>query len=222
MTGPRLVLVGCRYRARWARLLRTWDLTAGPGEVVHLHAPNGTGKSTFLRAAVGLVPAQWDHRALPAGRPSAATEAAAPRYVASNHGVSSALRLQDHAGLHGEVYDVGAAAVAASLERWGVEHLVRRRGDQLSHGQHRAALLALALAGRPRLLVLDEPLVALDRVHQDLLIEELHRCRADGAIVVIAGHDRWLPDALPGRELPGREQAGPAGDLGRRSRVGAP
>ena len=220
MTGYRLVLTGCRYGARWARHLRTWDLTAAPGEVVHLQAPNGTGKSTFLRAAVGLVPARWDHRELPDGRPAAAanaaTEAAAPRYVASNHGVASALRLQDHARLHGSVCGVGVAEVAASLERWGVEHLVRRRGDQLSHGQHRAALLALALAGRPRFLVLDEPLVALDRVHQDLLVEELHRCGADGAIVVVAGHDRWLSDALPGREPAGR-----GAELGRRSGIGS-
>ena len=130
------------------------------------------------------------------------------RYVASGAGISAGLRLGHQAELAAERYGLGALP-ADRLEQWGVADLVGRRGDELSHGEHRAAVLAVALAGTPEVVLLDEPSVALDIERQDLLIADLHRVLAAGAAVVIASHDRWLLQAGPGdRDRPPRSAVG--------------
>ena len=208
MSADALVLQGCRYRVRWARDLPVWDVRLRPGAAAHLHAPNGTGKSTFLRAAVGLVPAAWDLRSggVPARAGGLPRGGVLPlRYVASGAGVSAGLRLGHQAELAAERYGLGALP-ADRLEQWGVADLAGRRGDELSHGEHRAAVLAVALAGTPEVVVLDEPSVALDIERQDLLIADLHRVLGAGAAVVIASHDRWLIQDVPGTVIDFRDQ----------------
>lgn len=188
-------LVGCRYRARWARALPSWDLLAVAGEVVHIVGPNGAGKSTFLRAAVGLEPSSWTRHLLG----TSPRAAGVLRFLGASTGVSPDLLVCHHVELVARLLGIGSDDVRSELDRWGVLGLLAAAGGDLSNGQHRAVALASVLAGSPSIVVLDEPAVALDELRQDLLVQRLAECVHDGAVVVVAGHDRHLRSGLPGR-----------------------
>lgn len=188
-------LRGCRYRARWARSLPTWEAVVAAGEVAHVIAPNATGKSTFLRAAVGLVPASWQARTLAPGATGGV------RWLSSDLEVPSGLRAQSFLSLVGERCGVEPRALAAACERWGIQPDDRRRGAVLSRGTSRAVALAAVLAGAPGAVLLDEPSVALDLDRQDALVAEVQRLQGQGAAIVLASHDRWLHQRLGGAHL---------------------
>lgn len=188
-------LRGCRYRPRWARSLPTWDAVVAAGDVAHVIAPNATGKSTFLRAAVGLIPAVWQVRRLATGAPGDL------RWLSSDLGVPSGLPVRSFLRLVGERCALEPRALAAACERWGIQHDDRRRGAVLSRGTSRAVALAALLAGEPGAVLLDEPSVALDLDRQDALVAEVQRLQGQGAAIVVASHDRWLQQRLGGQHL---------------------
>jgi molybdate transport system ATP-binding protein len=149
------------------------ELTARPGEVVAVLGPNGAGKSTLLRVLAGLIP-------LAEGRVELAghvlEDCAADYRMAARHRrvgmVFQDYRLFPHLsarenvafGLRsrGTPRAVGRAQADAWLTRLGLAGLEARRPAELSGGQAQRVALARALCGRPRLLLLDEPLAALD------------------------------------------------------------
>lgn len=190
--GTVVELRGCTYRPRWARALRTWDLELSPGEAAALIAPNGSGKSTYLAAAAGLVPATWERRSFGAARPAPGWL----RYVPSDPVVLPFARLACHLELLRARWEVAAAELDRHLDRWGLSGAVREQGWTLSGGQQRAAQLAAALAGAPTFLLLDEPSVALDEHRQGVLVDELRAVRDRGGVLLVVTHDRRLAAAL--------------------------
>ena len=149
------------------------DLTAAPGEVVGLLGPNGAGKSTLLRAVAGL-------RTLDRGRvvldgevlEDAATGMRAPPEHRPMGMVFQDLRLLPHLSARGNVAfgprarGVGRARADAQatgwLDRMGLGTVADARPAGLSGGQAQRVALARALATDPGVLLLDEPLSALD------------------------------------------------------------
>ncbi|MBX6377746.1 MAG: ABC transporter ATP-binding protein [Clostridia bacterium] len=143
------------------------SLTVAEGEVVALIGHNGAGKTSVLRAVMGLVPAQGrvrlDGRELPPGQPAAAF-AAGLRLVPQGGGVFPNLSVQDNLMLgsyagRGEGADDG---VALAHELFPV---LRERAHQLagtlSGGQQQMLAIAMALVSGPRFLMLDEPSLGL-------------------------------------------------------------
>jgi molybdate transport system ATP-binding protein len=177
------------------------SLSAGPGEVVVLLGPNGAGKSTALRALAGLL-------ALDAGRievdGAVLADAARGAHVPP-HSRPVGVVFQDYllfphlTVLDNVAFGPRARGVARSdarrqaadwLRRIGIADLATTRPRSISGGQAQRVALARALAVEPALLLLDEPLAALDARTRLLVRAELRRHLADfaGATVVIT-HD---------------------------------
>ncbi|MGZ4466084.1 MAG: sulfate/molybdate ABC transporter ATP-binding protein [Nocardioides sp.] len=174
-------------------------LTAEPGDVVAVVGPNGAGKSTLLRALAGIVPLDEGHVV----HDGATWEDAGVRLRTQDRGVGMVFQRQlllPHLDALGNVafgprsqgVRRGPAEQRAQdwLDRLGVGDLARRRPGQLSGGQAQRVAIARALAVEPRVLLLDEPLAALDVGVAMALRVELTRHLADyDGIAVLVTHD---------------------------------
>jgi energy-coupling factor transport system ATP-binding protein len=178
------------------------SLTIGAGELVVLAGLSGSGKSTLLQTASGLVP--HFHGGTLAGTVSVAgmnTRTQTPAQLASCVGtlfqdpetqvVMNSVRAELAFPL--ENRGDSAPAVARGVEEaalaLGIGHLLDRPTSELSGGELQRVALAAALAGRPSLIVLDEPTSQLDPVAGDELIALLRRINQDSeAAVVICEH----------------------------------
>jgi iron complex transport system ATP-binding protein len=180
------------------------SLSAGPlapGRVVSLLGPNGSGKSTLLKALAGLLRPSHGQVMLDGQdltRLSFERRAQHVVYLPQSLPASVHLRVFESVLVAARASDLDPAAQAAAepqqilevLRRLGIEHLAMHYLDQLSGGQKQLVGLAQALVRRPRLLLLDEPLSALDLNYQwhvmDLLTQET---RAHGLTTLIVLHD---------------------------------
>jgi molybdate transport system ATP-binding protein len=175
-------------------------LTAEPGDVVAVIGPNGAGKSTFVRALAGVVPLDEGH-VVCAGeswdRPGERPTEVRRRGVGM---VFQSELLFPHLSALGNVAfgprsrGVPRRAAEATARDWlarlGVDDLAGRRPAQLSGGQAQRVAIARALAAEPRLLLLDEPLSALDVGVAMALRLELTRHLADYAgVALLVTHD---------------------------------
>ena len=205
---------------------------ADPGQVVAVLGPNGAGKTTLLRALAGLLP-------LTAGRivldsevlddPAARTfrEPAKRRVglVFQDYRLFPHLRVIDNVafGPRSRGVDRRAARVTAEawLDRLGIADLAGRRPYRLSGGQAQRVALARALAAEPALLLLDEPLAALDAQTRGEVQAELrgHVADFDGPTLLVT-HDPigalLLADRILVLENGRIVQAGVPGDIASR------
>ncbi|UTH76692.1 ABC transporter ATP-binding protein [Chromobacterium sp. IIBBL 290-4] len=176
------------------QVLRGLDAPAlRAGEMAALLGPNGSGKSTLLRALAGLQAASGDM--LLDGQPLARRD---PRVAYLPQALPPAIPLSvlesvlvaGRAGGSASGKAPDERAAFALLDSLGIGALAMRRLDQLSGGQRQLAGVAQALIREPQVLLLDEPLSALDLNHQfhvmALLREETAR---RGMITVIVLHD---------------------------------
>jgi molybdate transport system ATP-binding protein len=185
----------------------TWSLDEG--RVTVLFGPSGSGKTTVLRALAGLD--RPDEGAIAfAGEPW--FDAARGLHLAPQ-ARRIGLLFQDYAlfphltvagnvgyGLHRLPRAERAARVAEVSGRLGVADLLARRPGELSGGQRQRVALARALAPRPRLLLLDEPLSALDAPTREALRGELRALLEQAGVpAVVVTHDRTEALALGDR-----------------------
>lgn len=187
------------------------ELTIDEGEVVALLGPNGAGKTTLLRAVAGLVPFNSGHVRLDgkvledtATGQYVPTERRPIGFVFQDYLLFPHLSVVDNVafGLRSRGTSRGAAAQKAIdwLGRVGLEDYARAKPAELSGGQRQRVALARALAPDPRLLLLDEPLAALDvstraEVRRDL---KRHLASFQGIRLVVT-HDPLEAVALADR-----------------------
>ncbi|MFJ5707484.1 ABC transporter permease [Streptomyces sp. NPDC093105] len=182
-------------------------LDADPGTTIAVVGPNGAGKTTLLRALLGLTPRA--HADLRLGDEDVTTLPPHRRRVAW---VPQDGALFPHmTALANTAYGLRVQGVARAearreaqgwLDRLGVGHLAHRRPSQLSGGQAGRVALARALAARPRLLVLDEPLAALDQTTRAQVRHTLRTHLAGfGGVCLIVTHDPVEAVSLADRVL---------------------
>jgi ABC-2 type transport system ATP-binding protein len=179
--------LGKRYGRSWA--LRDCTLAIPAGHVVALVGPNGAGKTTLLHLAVGLATATAGRISVLGGRgPGSPAALERVGFVAQDAplygGLSVADTLRLTAGLNRHWDDAWARRRMAELEI-----PLDRRVARLSGGQHAQVALAAALAKRPDLLVLDEPVARLDPLARHEFMAALMSAVADeGLSVIFSSH----------------------------------
>jgi len=163
------------------------------GEFVGMLGANGAGKTTLMRAALGLVPVASGAVSVfdqPATRGNASIG-----FMPQNRGAVAGLRLTG--------WDVVASAAIGArfgfvqldkaarreidwaLDEVGAREFARRSIGELSGGERQLVLLSQALLGRPRLLLLDEPLISLDPAHQKSVVEIARRVCDDLKVAIL-------------------------------------
>lgn len=192
-----------RYAGAAVPALDRVSLEVEPGELVLLVGDTGCGKSTVLRAANGLVP--HFHGGRMAGRVLVAgmdTRDHGPGELAESVGslfqdpetqvVMGTVRSELAFGLEnrGEPPAVVARGVEEAALALGVAHLLERSTAELSGGELQRVALAAALAGRPSLLLLDEPTSQLDPVAGDELMGVLRRLNEDLDVAIVLAEHR--------------------------------
>lgn len=210
-----------RYRPASDAVLRDVGLSVAPGEVVGVLGANGAGKSTLLRLLAGLAAPESgavmlgdvDVRDIPR-----ATLARRVAYLAQRERVAPGSTTEDvvslgrapHTGWLGVLSRVDREAVASAMTRCELAGFGGRAFATLSGGEQKRCLVARALAQQPAVMLLDEPVAALDLAHQlavcDLLAE---RARGDGVAVVVALHELNLAARYCDRLLVLRRGAAP-------------
>jgi ABC-2 type transport system ATP-binding protein len=178
--------------------LRGLDLTIHPGEVVALLGANGAGKTTTVRTLLGLVkPDEGEVRLF--GRDprdaGARTRMGAVLQIAR---VPETLRVREHIHLFSSYYP-SPMPIADVIEAAGLVGLERRKYGDLSGGQQKRVLFALALCGNPDLLVLDEPTTGLDVEARRALWKQIRAFVARGKSVLLTTHYLAEAEALANR-----------------------
>ncbi len=174
------------------------DLDVAAGELVGLLGPNGAGKTTLLSLITGLRRPDSGTVRICGADPRTPAARLALGTTPQETGLPPTLRV-------GEVVDFVAGhypepmARAEILERFDLADLAHRQTGGLSGGQKRRLAVALALVGRPRLVLLDEPTTGLDVESRRALWQALRDYHADGATVVLTSHYLEEVEALARR-----------------------
>jgi ABC-2 type transport system ATP-binding protein len=178
--------LGKRYRSTWA--LRECSLAIPAGHVAALVGPNGAGKTTLLNLAVGLAEPTAGAVTVLGGRPAGSLAALdGIAFVAQDAPLYENLSAADMLHLTRNLnrrFDQHYAQ--ARLGELGIP--LNRKAGKLSGGQRAQLALTLALARRPRLLVLDEPVAMLDPVARHDFMATVLTAMADGVAVVLSSH----------------------------------
>jgi ABC-2 type transport system ATP-binding protein len=180
------------------RVLDGLDLAVRAGDVTALLGPNGAGKTTSVGLLTGrLSPDAGTARlfGLDPARPAARARLGVMLQAA---GLPDVMTVAELVTLQAGYYR-DARTVAETLAIAGLTDLARRRCGALSGGQARRVQYALAICGRPDLLVLDEPTAAMDRAAARALWATVREAAANGAAVVMTTHDLAEADALADR-----------------------
>ncbi|GAB5377458.1 MAG: ABC transporter ATP-binding protein [Acuticoccus sp.] len=172
------------------------SLDVAPGNLVALLGPSGCGKTTLLRAVAGFVrPSAGDIRIDGASILNVPAVRRGMGIVFQNYALFPHMSVAENVAYGLEARRVPGAdirrIVAEMLAMVQLDHLAARRPGELSGGQQQRVALARALAVRPRLLLLDEPLSALDKnLRLDMQIEIRRIQREFGITTLMVTHDQ--------------------------------
>jgi ABC-2 type transport system ATP-binding protein len=179
--------LGKAYRRTWA--LRECTLAIPEGRVVGLVGPNGAGKTTLLRLAVGMLAPTHGTITVLGQRPAAGpTQLARVGFVAQDTPVYARMTVADHLRL-GAWLNPGWDGDLARHRIGQLDLDLKQRAGSLSGGQRAQLALTLALAKRPELLILDEPVAALDPLARREFLQGLMEAVAEHSLsVVLSSH----------------------------------
>lgn len=187
----RLHDAGVSRAGRW--IARGIDLAIAPGEIVTLIGPNGSGKSTTAKLALGTL------------RPDEGTAERRPGlrvgYVPQHVAIDWTLPLSVERFMQ-LTSPLSRADIEAALAETGVAHLIHSEARTLSGGEFQRVLLARALARKPELLVLDEPVQGVDFTGEIALYDLIRAARDRlGCGVLLISHDLHVVMAATDRVI---------------------
>ena len=175
-----------------------------PGETIAVIGPNGGGKSTLVKLLLGLMEPQQGTLRVFGQRPSAARSELGyvPQYSHFDArfpmSVSETVLTGRMRPLIGRYTKSDRIAAEEALERVGMGDLKRRSFAELSGGQRQRVLIARALVGDPRILLLDEPTANVDTFMSDRFLELMTRLAADRTVFFVT-HDTGYVSASADR-----------------------
>jgi zinc/manganese transport system ATP-binding protein len=179
-------------------ILHSVNAEIAPGEFIGIFGPNGAGKSTLIRAILGLTPLSSGRVSIfgtPAGRANRMI-GYMPQSRVSLEGTALSARSMVAGVAAGDGWGlpIYRRSLREEIDRViqlaGVDHFADRPFAVLSGGERQRVGLAQALLGKPRLLLLDEPLASLDPRNQMLLIERVAEIKkTTGATILFTAHD---------------------------------
>jgi ABC-2 type transport system ATP-binding protein len=179
--------LGKRYGRSWA--LSDCTLEIPTGRVAGLVGPNGAGKTTLLNLASGQLAPTSGSISVLGGRPGAGSEQLAKvGFVAQDTPTYAALTVAEHLRLGARLNPGWDDALARDrIERLGLDPA--KRAGKLSGGQRAQLALTLGIAKRPELLILDEPVAALDPLARREFLQSLMEAVAEHELsVVLSSH----------------------------------
>lgn len=186
--NPAIVVRGLRVVRGKNLVIPGLDLEVPAGQVVGLLGPSGSGKTTLMRAVVGA-------QIVAGGRVEALGEHAGTAalrrrvgYTTQSPSVYLDLTVAENLRYAAAILRAGNTEVARTLENVGLAGFDKRFVRTLSGGELSRVSLAVALLGRPELLVLDEPTVGLDPVLRRDLWDLFARLRDDGVSLLVSSH----------------------------------
>ncbi len=193
-----LVAEGLRKRYRSREVVRDFGLTLKAGEVVGLLGPNGAGKTTCFYMIVGLVPADAGRIVLDGtditDRPMYARAQLGVGYLPQEPSVFRKLSVADNIRLVLELRpdlddDARETELSALLDELQINHVADQAGASLSGGERRRVEIARALAGKPRMILLDEPFAGVDPISVHEIQRIVRHLKERGIGVLITDHN---------------------------------
>jgi ABC-2 type transport system ATP-binding protein len=179
--------LGKQYGRRWA--LQDCTLSIPAGKVVGLVGPNGAGKTTLLHLAVGLMAPTSGSITVVGARPGEGpAQLSQVGFVAQNTPTYAGLSIAKHLRMGAWLNPTWDGDLAKRrIEQLGLDP--RQKTGSLSGGQRAQVALTLAIAKRPKLLLLDEPVAALDPLARREFLQRLMEVVAEhGVTVVLSSH----------------------------------
>ena len=186
-TGPAFALHGLTKRFGQVTAVADVSVEVARGEVVALLGPNGAGKSTTVDMLLGLTKPDGGTVTVGGGSPREAVDRGLVGAMMQNGALLPDVTV-------GEIVELVVSTHAKPLPaaeviaRAGLENLVKRRCGKLSGGERQRVRFALALAGDPQLLVLDEPTAAMDVDGRRAFWAAIREFTATGRTVLFATH----------------------------------
>jgi ABC-2 type transport system ATP-binding protein len=197
-SSPALDISGLTVRYGDTTAVDSVDLSIPAGQTVALLGPNGAGKSTVVNAVLGLIPTAAGTVQVLGRRPRDAVRAGSVGAMLQHGGLPSEARV-------GEVLDLVRHSFPTAwplddlVATAGIGGLLARPVEALSGGQRQRVLLAVALAGAPPLLLLDEPTSAMDVEGRRTFWTTMRGLAARGHTIVFATHHLDEADAVADR-----------------------
>jgi branched-chain amino acid transport system ATP-binding protein len=190
--APLLAVTALRAAYGQAEILHGLDFAVAPGEVLVLLGRNGAGKSTTMKALIGLVPPRGDitFAGQPiAGRPPHAIAKLGLGYVPEERRIFTGLSVLEN-------LDVGRQPARDGRPPWTPERLFAlfpnldrmqdRLGGRMSGGEQQMLTIARTLMGNPKLLLLDEPSEGLAPVIVEQMVFAIHALKDSGVAILLA------------------------------------
>ena len=193
-----LVANGLRKRYRSRDVVRDFSLSLAPGEVVGLLGPNGAGKTTCFYMIVGLVEADAGRILLDetdiTEQPMYARARLGIGYLPQEASVFRKLSVADNIRLVLELRpdlddDGRETELSALLDELQINHVADQAGASLSGGERRRVEIARALAGKPRMILLDEPFAGVDPISVHEIQRIVRHLKQRGIGVLITDHN---------------------------------
>jgi ABC-2 type transport system ATP-binding protein len=198
---PALRFAGVVHRYGKLVALDHLDLEVARGETVALLGPNGAGKSTALSILLGLQHHQVGEVAVLGTDPKSAMRSGrvgAMLQVGGGSGLPHGVRVGDLVAMTTRLYR-NPAPIARTLDRAGLTDLVNRQTQRLSGGEVQRVRFALAIAGDPELIFLDEPTIAMDVEGRRSFWTMMRSFAVEGRTVVFATHHLEEADTVADR-----------------------
>jgi ABC-2 type transport system ATP-binding protein len=174
------------------------DLSVAEGEIVALLGPNGAGKSTTIDMLLGLTEPDAGTVSVLGGRPAQAIAAGDVGVMLQTGELIRDLSVRELVAMAASVYPA-PLGVDDTLRLVGIDAIAGRPTQKLSGGETQRVRFALALVGNPRVLVLDEPTVAMDVEGRLAFWEAMRELAARGTSVLFATH--YLAEADANADL---------------------
>jgi ABC-2 type transport system ATP-binding protein len=180
--------------------VRGIDLSIDAGETVALLGPNGAGKSTTIDMILGLAEPDGGTVSVLGGSPSAAIDAGAVGAMLQTGALIRDLSVEELIAMVASLYPE-PLDVRETLEATGLAEIAGQRTQKLSGGQTQRVRFAVALVSNPKLLVLDEPTVAMDVEGRRSFWTTMRAEAAQGRTILFATHYLEEADAYADRAI---------------------